>query len=332
MNYEQTKIDSDCLPIARNVIDQEADSLNKLSLSLDKTFAKVITALEATRGRVIVSGIGKSGYIARKIAASLTSTGTPAYFIHPAEADHGDLGTICPDDLVIVLSNSGYTHELSNLIDYTIQQKSILVAITRFCHSPLAKKANFVLTLPRVVEACGTDTVPTTSTIMMLALGDAIVIALMQRRGFTPDHFRNLHPGGNLGARLSKVSEIMHCTDRLPLIAPHTLMRDALLAMTEKGFGIVGVISDTDHLVGVITDGDLRRHMDDNVLNKRADFVMTHSPLVILADTKIEQALAKMSFGQKKITCLFVVKSNDNPKPIGLVHIHDCLRMVGRDK
>lgn len=274
----------------------------------------------AAKGRVIVSGMGKSGHVARKIAATFASTGTPAHFVHPAEASHGDLGMMIRGDVVLVLSNSGETPELADLVAYTRRFSIPLIAIASRADSALMQAADVQLLLPQVPEACGVGIVPTTSTTMMLGLGDALAIALMKARDFTPEHFRLFHPGGRLGARLSHVRDLMHGRERLPLVAPDAAMGDVLLAITGAGFGVAGV-AEGDRLLGVITDGDLRRNMD-GLLARSAGEVMTSHPSTIHPDALAEEAVAQMN--ERKITCLFVT-GEDNAL-LGLIHIHDCLR------
>lgn len=274
----------------------------------------------AAQGRVIVSGMGKSGHVARKIAATFASTGTPAHFVHPAEASHGDLGMMIRGDVVLVLSNSGETPELADLVAYSRRFSIPLIAVAGRADSTLMRAADVRLLLPPVPEACGVGIVPTTSTTMMLGLGDALAIALMQARDFTPEHFRLFHPGGRLGARLSHVRDLMHGRDSLPLVPPEAPMGEVLLAISREGFGVAGVI-EGDALVGVITDGDLRRNMD-GLLARRAGEVMTRHPRTIGPDALAEEAVAQMN--ALKITCLFV--TDDGGALVGLIHIHDCLR------
>lgn len=279
-----------------------------------------MAAILAAQGRVIVSGMGKSGHIGRKIAATLASTGTPAYFVHPAEASHGDLGMMVQGDVVLVLSNSGETPELADLVAYTRRFSIPLIAMAGRADSTLMRAADVQLLLPPMPEACGVGIVPTTSTTMMLGLGDALAIALMESRGFTPEHFRLFHPGGRLGARLSHVRDLMHGREGLPLVAPEAAMGDVLLTITRAGFGVAGVV-EGGVLAGVITDGDLRRNMD-GLLDRRAGEVMTRNPRTIAPDALAGEAVAQMN--ALKITCLFV--TGEAGDILGLIHIHDCLR------
>ena len=310
------------LDIARRVIGIEARALGLLADSLDASFTKAVDLILAAKGRVIVSGMGKSGHIARKMAATFASTGTPAQFVHPAEASHGDLGMMLQGDVVLVLSNSGETPELADIVAHTRRFDIPLIGIASRPESTLLRAADVALVLPAAEEACGTGVVPTTSTTMMLALGDALAVALMERRAFTPEHFRVFHPGGKLGARLTKVRDLMH-TD-LPLIAADRPMSEALLAISRYGFGVVGVTGPDGALQGIITDGDLRRHME-GLLSLTAAQVMTANPRSVAPDALAEVALAVMN--DRKITCLFVKDAPDAGLPaLGILHIHDLLR------
>ncbi|WP_299735960.1 KpsF/GutQ family sugar-phosphate isomerase [uncultured Roseobacter sp.] len=312
------------LDTARRVIRTEADALTTLADGLDARFRDAIDLLLNSKGRVIVTGIGKSGHIARKIAATMASTGTPAQFVHPAEASHGDLGMITSADVVLAISNSGEAPELANLVIYAKRFSIPLLGITSVETSSLGRECDVVLLLPRLGEACGTGVVPSSSTTMTLALGDALAIALMEHRAFTPENFRDFHPGGKLGAQLSRVSDLMHSGDDMPLVAPDTPMSDALIEISQKSFGVVGVADADGHLAGIITDGDLRRHMD-GLLSLSAKDVMTASPVTIEPGALAEKAVAMMQ--ARKITSLFVVAAGGPPKPLGLIRIHDCLRV-----
>ncbi|WP_299501620.1 KpsF/GutQ family sugar-phosphate isomerase [uncultured Roseobacter sp.] len=312
------------LDTARRVIRTEAEALTTLADGLDTRFRDAIDLLLNSKGRVIVTGIGKSGHIARKIAATMASTGTPAQFVHPAEASHGDLGMITSADVVLAISNSGEAPELANLVIYAKRFSIPLLGITSVETSSLGRECDVVLLLPRLGEACGTGVVPSSSTTMTLALGDALAIALMEHRAFTPENFRDFHPGGKLGAQLSRVSDLMHSGDDMPLVAPDTPMSDALIEISQKSFGVVGVADADGHLAGIITDGDLRRHMD-GLLSLSAKDVMTASPVTIEPGALAEKAVAMMQ--ARKITSLFVVAAGGPPKPLGLIRIHDCLRV-----
>ena len=309
--------------VGRRVVLREAAALSKLADSIDGAFSAAVSLLAATKGRIIVSGIGKSGHIARKIAATLASTGKPAHFVHPAEASHGDLGMMAVDDAALIFSNSGETSELADIIAYTRRFGIPMVGIAGREASTLICQSDVGIVLPAAGEACERGIVPTTSTTMMLALGDALAIALMEHRSFTPSLFREFHPGGSLGSRLSKVSDLMHVGNSIPLVAETALMSDALLVMTQKGFGVAGITSEGGRLTGIITDGDLRRHMD-GLLENRARDVMTQNPQTISPESLAEEAVGLMN--ARKITCLFVVSPDSGSKVLGILHIHDCLR------
>lgn len=313
-----TSSTTDFRATASRVIEIEAEGLRMLAATLDENFTRAVETILQARGRVIVSGMGKSGHIGRKIAATLASTGTPAQFVHPAEASHGDLGMVTRDDVALVLSNSGETPELSDIIAHTRRFRIPLIGVASRPGSTLLTQSDVAIVLPQAAEACGTGVVPTTSTTMTLALGDALAVALMEHREFTPEHFRTFHPGGKLGARLAKVADLMH--EDMPLVKEDTPMSEALLRISQKGFGVVGVTDADGALSGVITDGDLRRHME-GLLSHTAAEVMTRNPRTITADQLAEAAVAVMN--ERKITCLFVVEGN---RPRGILHIHDCLR------
>jgi arabinose-5-phosphate isomerase len=316
------------LAVARRVLDQEAAGLAMLGRALDGGFGKAVDLLAGATGRVVVSGMGKSGHVARKVAATFASTGTPALFVHPAEASHGDLGMIVPGDAVLALSNSGETPELADLVAHARRFGLPLVAVTGRAESALARAADQALLLPPAPEACPLGLAPTTSTTMQLALGDALAVALLTRRGFGPADFRAFHPGGRLGARLSRVRDLMHAGDEMPLAPPDTRMDAALVAMTAKRFGCLGIV-EGGRLVGIITDGDLRRALDPAGAAPRADLlafdaaaVMTRSPRTIGPDALAAEALRVME--QRSITALFVVDGAG--APVGILHIHDLLR------
>ncbi len=309
------------LDTARRVIAEEAAALALLGEGLGTSFDAALAAIRAATGRVILTGMGKSGLIARKIAATLASTGTPAHFVHPAEASHGDLGMIARGDVVVALSNSGEAPELANIVAHSRRFGVALIAITARPQGTLARQADIVLLMPQVPEACGYGVVPTVSTTMALALGDALAIALMEARDFTPADFRDLHPGGKLGAQLRRVADLMHGGDAVPLVAPDTAMGEALLTISARGFGVVGVAEDR-RLVGIITDGDLRRHMA-GLLDNVAGDVMTRAPRTVPSDTLAERALATMQAA--RITCLFVTDAATGDV-CGILHIHDLLR------
>ncbi len=309
------------LVTARRVITREAEALVILADALDENFARAVDLIMAAKGRVIVSGIGKSGHIARKIAATLASTGTPSMFVHPAEASHGDLGMVMRGDVVMVLSNSGETSELADIVAHTRRFSIPLIGVASRADSTLIRQSDVALILPNAPEACETGIVPTTSTTMTLALGDALAIALMEHREFTPEHFRIFHPGGKLGAKLLKVRDLMHKDS--PLILEASPMSEVLLSISRSGFGVVGVTESDGALIGIITDGDLRRHME-GLLSLTAGQVMTRAPRTIAPDALAETAVAQMN--DRKITCLFVLDPATGPKALGILHIHDCLR------
>jgi arabinose-5-phosphate isomerase len=288
---------------------------------LGAAFSAAIDMIRATQGRVIVTGMGKSGHVGQKIASTFASTGTPALFVHPAEAGHGDLGMITKQDVILALSWSGETAELKNLTDYSQRHNIGLIAMTASPDSTLAKTADVVLTLPQAREACPHNLAPTTSALMQLALGDALAIALLESRGFTAVDFGKLHPGGKLGALLKTVRDLMHTGASVPLKPLGTAMSDAILEMTTKGFGCVGITDARGALVGIITDGDLRRHMSDDLLDQSVDDVMTRSPKTVRPDQLISETLDILN--TTKVTALFVVEAG---KPVGVIHVHDLLR------
>ena len=310
------------LAVGRRVIRAEIEGLKQLAEALDGTFGTALDLCAAASGRVIVTGIGKSGHIARKIAATLASTGTPAQFVHPAEASHGDLGMIGAGDVVIALSNSGNSAELNDVIAYSRRFGIPLVAVTGDRRSALAEASNVVMLLPNAAEACSMGLTPTTSTTMMLALGDALAVALLERKGFSTADFQLFHPGGAIGRRLLRVGDIMHTGDAIPLAAPESAMSEAILVMTAKSFGCVGVCDAGGRLVGVITDGDLRRHMDDRLVSRTVAEVMHPEPKTIGTAGLAAEALGMMN--RFSITALFVV--DDAGHPVGFLHMHDCLR------
>jgi arabinose-5-phosphate isomerase len=310
------------LSVARRVIRAEIAGLDQLSQTLDPGFGRALDLCAAARGRLIVTGIGKSGHVARKIAATLASTGTPAQFVHAAEASHGDLGMIGAEDAILALSNSGETGELADIIAYSRRFKMPLIAITGGRESSLAEAADVILLLPSAAEACPMGLAPTTSTTMMLALGDALAIALLERKGFSSADFQRFHPGGQLGRRLLRVGDIMHVGDAVPLVPPGAPMSEAILVMSAKSFGCVGVCEPGGQLVGVVTDGDLRRHMGDRLLGRTVDEIMHQDPKTITAAHLAADALGVMN--RTAITALFVV--DDEGRPAGFLHMHDCLR------
>ena len=305
---------------AIEVIETEAQALHKLSEKLPKDFEKVVELIKTLPGNIIISGIGKSGHIGKKISATLSSTGTPSYFVHPTEASHGDLGSISKKDACILISNSGETTELRDLVAHTKRFSIPLIAISSKLNSTLMNAADYKLDLPREPEACNIGLAPTTSTTLTLALGDALAVTLMKEKQFNSEHFQTLHPGGKLGAQLIKVQDIMHKDEKIPTVGKNTLMPKTLLEMTSKGFGIAAVTS-KGTLIGVISDGDLRRHMN-NLLQKNAGQIATKDPITINQDSLADVALAKMN--KKKINVIIAVDHKN--KPVGILHIHDCVR------
>lgn len=305
----------------RRVLETEAAALRRLARALDGRFEAAVETIARTAGRVMTTGMGKSGHVARKIASTLASTGTPAGYVHPAEARHGDLGMIAPRDTVLALSNSGETAELNAIVEHAGRHGIPLVAIVGRAGSALADRADVALVLIDAPEACPNGLAPTTSTTMALALGDALAVALMERAGFTGTAFRLLHPGGSLAARLTTVADLMHEGEAVPLVGPDTAMSDAVMEMTARSFGCVGIVDGGGRLRGIVTDGDLRRHMAADLLSRRAADVMTPEPWTVAPDCLAAEALFIMS--TRKITALFVV--NDG-RPVGILHSHDCLR------
>jgi arabinose-5-phosphate isomerase len=326
-NIRDTKSQSQSLiESALRTLEAEAGGVTALAEAihdgLGNSFIAAVELIRAAAGRVIVSGMGKSGHIGRKIAATLASTGTPAFFVHPGEASHGDLGMIAPGDVIMAMSWSGETAELKNLIDYSRRFRIGLIAVTSDSQSTLGKASDVALTLPQAREACPHNLAPTTSSLMQLALGDALAIALLESRGFTAVDFGLLHPGGRLGALLKFTRDVMHTGEAVPLMPSGTRMSDAVLEMSAKGFGCIGVTSSDGHLVGIVTDGDLRRHMRDDLLNASVEDVMTRGPKTVRPDQLVSEALELLN--ALKITALFVVEGG---RPIGIVHIHDLLRV-----
>jgi arabinose-5-phosphate isomerase len=310
---------------AARTLQLETEGLSALKAALASdlidSFAAAVEMLRACRGRVIITGMGKSGHVGLKVAATLSSTGTPAYFVHPSEASHGDLGMITRDDLIVAFSWSGETVELGNIVSYSRRFAVPLIAVTSNPRSTLAEAAELVLALPQAKEACPHGLAPTTSTVMQLALGDCLAMALLDSKGFTARDFKALHPGGQLGARLKFVSDLMHKGDRLPLAPADAVMTEAIVVMTEKALGCLGVVDDNGFLKGIITDGDLRRHMGDGLLARRVAEIMTPAPKTVSPDLLASAALEMIN--SSKITTLFVV---ENGRPVGIIHIHDLLR------
>ncbi len=310
---------------AKRTVQIESAGLQALNDAFDnglaKPFCEAVSRFRDIQGRVIVTGVGKSGHIANKIAATLASTGTPAFFVHSTEANHGDLGMIARDDAILAISWSGETTELRGTLDYSKRFSIPLVALTADENSTLARHADVVLPLPREKEACPHNLAPTTSSLMILALGDAIAVALLENREFTADQFSVFHPGGQLGAKLLHVRDLMHSGEALPLVESGTQMMQAILQISQKGFGCVGVVKD-QALIGIITDGDLRRSLSTSLLDENVDDVMTADPQTISGDLLAAEALEILN--KRQITALMVTESQ---KPIGILHLHDLLRV-----
>jgi arabinose-5-phosphate isomerase len=315
----------DLILSALRTLEAEAGGIAALAAAirdgLAQPFVAAVERIADARGRLIVTGMGKSGHIGRKIAATFASTGTPAYFVHPGEASHGDLGMITKDDVIMALSWSGETAELKDLIDYSRRFRIGLIAVTAEADSTLAKSADVTLMLPQAREACPHNLAPTTSSLMQLALGDALAVALLESRGFTALDFRGLHPGGRLGAKLKFIRDIMHTGEAVPLTGVGALMSEAITEMTAKTFGCVAIVGADGQLAGIITDGDLRRHMSEGLLERKVEDVMTREPRIVRPDQLVSEALELLNSTKK--TQLIVV---DAGKPVGIVHMHDLLR------
>ena len=312
----------------RKTLQTEINGLQTLAEAFDnglaEPFSQAVDLLSKIKGRVIVTGMGKSGHIGTKMAATFASTGTPAFFVHPAEANHGDLGMIARDDAIIAMSWSGESAELKGILTYSRRFQIPLIAFTSKPASTLARESDICLLIPTVAEACPHNLAPTTSSIMQLALGDAIAIALLEGRGFSAVDFKTFHPGGSLGASLTQLHEIMHLGDEVPLVPVGTMMGEAIVRISEKGFGCVGVTGSDGSLVGVITDGDLRRNIARDMLALKVDEVMTRSPQTVEPDALAGEALALMNMAERPYTALFVVTGK---KPVGIIHMHDLLRI-----
>ncbi len=312
------------LSAMRRTLTIEINALEALSDALGAKAVEAVKLIADLKGRVVCAGVGKSGHVARKIAATLASTGTPAQYVHPSEASHGDLGMITADDCVLALSKSGETRELGDIIAYCRRFGVPLIAMTAGAKSTLAKGADIVLLQPDAQEACGETRAPTSSTTMAMAYGDALAVALIEARGFTAQDFARYHPGGALGSALARVEDLMHGDDTMPIIASGSTMGDALIEMSSKGFGCIGVRAEDGTLAGIVTDGDLRRNMSGNLTAQKVDTVMTRFPVTVEPDTLASEALRRMTVGERKITQLFVC--TEAGKPVGLLHIHDLLR------
>lgn len=307
--------------VARSVLQKEAAAVAQMANELPSDFEAVVECLMGINGRVVVSGVGKSGHIGRKIAATMASTGTPSYFVHGAEASHGDLGMVTRHDACVLISNSGETAELRDITLYTRRFNIPLVAISSNPDSTLMKAADYKLALPKIPEVCTIGKAPTTSTTLTLALGDALSVAIMEARGFSSDEFHTFHPGGKLGTQLTRVGDLMHSNEELPTVAASMPMTEVLLTMTSKGFGVALVTDEAGELIGTVTDGDLRRNMDV-LMGKTAGEIASPSPLSVEEGTLAAQALALLN--ERKITTLPV--TDEAGKPVGILHIHDLLR------
>lgn len=314
------KLSNSDLISAKHTIDKEIEALHVLESELNSSLTEALNLMQSAKGRVILTGMGKSGHIAKKIAASLASTGTPSFFVHPAEASHGDLGMITSDDVIIAISNSGESKELVDILNYSKRFGIKLIAITKNPESSLGKAGDVVLKLPNNGEACPLGLAPTSSTTATLVLGDVLTVAMIERNGFSKEQFNQRHPGGKLGSVLQKVSDLMHKGNEMPLLPSTTGMRDTLLEMTSKRLGCVGFTDNEGNLIGILTDGDLRRCLSADLLDKTGEDVMTRNPKVISPDAMASEAVKIMH--EKKITNLFAV---ENGKPVGVIHIHDCL-------
>ena len=309
--------------VAKKAIDREVEALEIMKNELDSSFSKALDVIQKCKGRLIVTGMGKSGHIGRKMAATFASTGTPSFFIHPGEASHGDLGMLTQSDVVLAISNGGESKELSDILMYCKRYNIPLIAMTKNPESTLGKAGDYLLKLPNDGEACPLGLAPTSSTTATLVMGDILAIALMERKGFSETDYKQRHPGGKLGAILCKVSDLMHSGDEMPIIDENAIMQDALIVMTEKMLGCVGIVNKKGELIGMITDGDLRRWMSPNLIEEKVSTVMTKNPKTIRPDVLASEAVYVMNNTGRGITNLFAV---ENGKPVGLIHIHDCLR------
>ena len=312
----------DAIAVGRRVLRVESQALDAMACGLGEPFASAVEALFAAKGRIVCTGVGKSGHVARKVASTLASTGAPALFVHATEASHGDLGMVGADDVVLALSKTGETRELADIIAYAKRFSITLVAITAVADSALGRAADIVLLLPDATEAADALNAPTTSTTLQIALGDALAVALLERRGFTPGDFSVLHPGGKLGAMLRTVGDLMHGPPELPLVRPDTPMSEAVVVMSQKRWGCVGVCEADGRLVGIITDGDLRRHIE-GLMGHTAGQVMTLSPKIVTPGLLAAEALKLMTAVAPRTTVLFVV---EDQRPVGILHVHDLLR------
>ena len=317
-------LQSDKINLIRADIRDQRTALSKLEKSIDISILKAVNLLFKNKGRIIITGIGKSGFIGLKLSATLSSTGSPSQYINCSEANHGDLGAIQNSDILLALSKSGDTKEMFPIISYAKRNKIKLISITAKNNSFLAKNSDIICLIPDIPESCPLNLAPTTSTTMMLVLGDVIALQLMNKRGFKKEHFKKFHPGGMLGKSLLLVKDIMHTEDKLPLIKNHNTMREALLKMTSYGFGCVGIINSKNHLIGIITDGDLRRNIAKKFLDLSIEKIMTKNPVTVKPKMNIKETIDIMN--SNKITSVFVIKHNSKV-PEGIIHIHDCIKI-----
>ena len=310
----------------KEVISTELEGIKKLKKIVDKNFDKAVRVLAKVKGRVIITGVGKSGHIASKIASTVSSTGTPSQYCSPTDMSHGDLGIISKKDALIVISNSGNSNELTNLIKFAKKYSILIIGISSNSESELIRASDISLIMPNAVEACSIGLAPTTSTTMTLIIGDALCVSLMKLKKFKISDYKKLHPGGSLGIQMLQVQDIMHAKNKIPIVKENDNMRSVIIEMTKKSFGHVGVKNNKNELIGIITDGDLRRNINKHILNNKAKMIMTSKPKLVEKDTLVLDALNIMN--KNKITCLFVIDNKKNNRPIGIIHIHDCIRYV----
>ena len=318
----KSKIISD----GKEVISTELKGIKKLNKTIDYNFDKAVKTLSKVKGRVIVTGVGKSGHVASKISSTMSSTGTPSQYCSPTDMSHGDMGVISKKDAIIVISNSGNSNELTNLINFSKKNSIPIIGISSNSDSELIKASNISLILPSAAEACSIGLAPTTSTTMALIIGDALCVALMKLKKFEMSDYKKLHPGGFLGIQMLQVKDIMHSKNKMPVVLENASMKSVLIEMTKKSFGHVGVKNKKNQLIGIITDGDLRRNLNNKFFDLKAKMIMTPKPKLIEKDLLVVDALNTMN--KNKITCLFVVNTGEKKLPIGIIHIHDCLRYV----
>ena len=309
------------------VIKTELQGIKKLDKTIDKNFEKAVKILAKTKGRVIVTGVGKSGHIASKISSTMSSTGTPSQYCSPTDMSHGDLGVISKKDALIVISNSGNSNELNNILSFAKKNSISIIGISSNSESDLIKASNISLVIPNASEACSIGLAPTTSTTMALIIGDALCVSLMKMKNFKMSDYKKLHPGGSLGLQMLQVQDIMHEKTKIPVVKENDNLKTIIIEMTKKSFGHVGVKNSKNNIIGIITDGDLRRNMKENFLELRAREIMTSKPILINKNELVKNALKLMN--KNKITCLFVIGNKKNKVPIGIIHIHDCIRYTG---